>query len=222
MDEKALLRDRVFRVYDGDRKVYQGLVTEMNVASRTAQHFSDLDELLEATIHGDDRETLVHLPFRVPMDDDGLTDDLHPHGADDNGPGNGEDRPESAISYYRFFQAMAAYRRKMEAMPSLELLEREVFFVPGSLVELIEKVREAIEGSGSAVFKWFLGCEVSALCRIAHERRRRLGRSDTKHDLNYKAVPKRRWDAVTIAEPTVPPGVYPSYSARVSAVCGYD
>ncbi len=222
LDEKALLRDRVFRVHDGDRKVHQGLVTERNVASRTAQHFSDLNELLEASIHGDDRETLVHLPFRIPMDDDGLTDDMHPRGAEDDELKGHEDTPGSTISYYRFFQAMAAYRRKLEAILSLELLDREVFFVPGSLVELIEKVREAIEGSESAVFKWFLGCEVSSLCRIAHERRRRLGRPAANRNSNYEAVPKRRWDAVAIAEPAKPAGVSPSYSERVSEVCGYD
>ncbi len=224
LDDRVLLRDRVFRVHEDGREIHQGLVTERNVASRTAQHFSDLHDLLEATIHGDDRETLVHLPFRATTEDDDPADDMPPHGPEDGDPGTqaGETTAPRTISYYRLFQAMAAYGRRLAAIPSLELLEREVFFMPGSLTELIEKSREALDGPGSPVFKWFLGCEVSSLCRMAQKRRQKLVRSRTARQALYEAVPNRRWETVTIAKPPPPPGVYGSYSDHVGTACGYD
>jgi hypothetical protein len=211
VDDRELLRDRVFKVYRNDREIYRGLVSERNPRSRRAQCFDSLHDLLEAIVHEDDGGVLIDLPFRVPLEDDSLPDEP-PSPADADGVLRGEGEERAAVSYFRLFRSTLAYEEKLLRSATLEQLEREVFVLPGCLLELTAKSREALQQPGSAVFKWFLANEVSALSRIARRRRRELA---ARRGAKYDPVPGGRWKELEIVPPEPPGGVGQDYCELV-------
>lgn len=217
MDDSALLRDRVFRVFEvvrHDQEVFRGMVSELHVDSRRAQHFDSLADLFDAWVHGDDVEELDILRSRVPLDNDAFADDAHEEQALDHreaATGNASGLP---ISYFRLFQSVHAFRQKLLGLKTLEGLDQHVFSLPGCLLELVGKVRHELASPGREVFHWFLVHEVQWLCECARGRRRKLAYGYRQNEPGYSPVPESRWQVLTLpAAPT--PAVSAQYLDHV-------
>jgi hypothetical protein len=223
VDDRALLRDRVFRVIEGGKETQRGLISELHTNARRVQVFDTLQDLLDALIQGDDPQSLEDLPFRSPPDDidafpdDSVGSDNRDEALDDNTiltPGG--------ISYFRLFQSMHAYRRKLASLEKIEDLDRFAFSLPGCLLELVDKTRLQIEGNDRPMFAWFLANEVGALCEFALKQRNRLTGGQIRRDPAYEAVPKTRWTELKLPSPTLPEGIAQDYVKHVQEHFRYD
>jgi hypothetical protein len=218
VDDKVLLRDRVFQVLQGDKECQRGLVSELNAASRRAQHFESLIDLFEALVQGDDAKGSIDLPFRTPLDSDSFADEQPtPEDVEDQG---GKETSRGPIGYFKLFQSIRAYKRKLSGAEKLEQLEQQVFSWPGCLLELTDKAREELAKPGRDVFHWFLGHEVRWLCECADARRRELMHGYKAREPQYKPVPKERWESLHLPPPVSPPGVRAEYLAQVQKQWG--
>jgi len=221
IDDSALLRDRVFKVFHADREILRGLIGEINTKSRRAQSFETLQDLLEVFVQGDDPQFMYELPFRIPLDTDTFPDEafvaatsLIPD-ADSDAPARG------GISYFRLFQSIRTYQQKLSNLEKLEELDRQVFTWPGCLLELVGKVRAELQLPGREVFKWFLANEVHALCRIARKRHCHLIRDAKERALSYFAIPEARWSELIFDLPQQPTGASFEYLDLVEKQCHY-
>lgn len=207
VDDSALLGDRVFTVIHGDKEVMRSLVTELNAKSRRAQSFESLQDLLEALVQGDDSLSLHELPFRVPLDTDTFPDEFLAAVGNPEAP-QGSDIPlRSGISYFRLFQSMLAYKKKLANLERLELLDHHVFSWPGCLLELVGKAQAELYKPGREVFNWLLANEVHSLCNFAQARRRSLVRGAKEREPRYTGIPIARWKELAFELPGPPKGV---------------
>ena len=221
VDDRELLRDRTFTVFRGQAIESRGLVNELNAHTRRAQAFDTLEDLLEAYMQGDDLEGNPDLPFRIPLDTDMFPDEppFQPPEARLGLGAEGSSRP--SISYLRLFQSMKAYAAKLSDTNTLEQLDRHAFLLPGCLLELVSKTREALARSPDTIFNWFLAHEVDALCSLAARRRRSLSRGSTAREPGYARIPNARWGDLSLDLPTAPLGVNHRYFSLVREQCGY-
>lgn len=222
VNDSVLIRDRIFRVLHDGKEVHHGIIGEVNLKSRRAQTFNNLNDLLEALVHRDDLGSLADLPLRGPDDRDRFPDDsLTP-------PGLGADllrreiSESSSISYFRLFKAMHDYRQRYSAVDKLEQLEKQVFVAPGCLLELVEKASETIQTEDRLVFNWFLANEVATICALAQGLRRKLVRGAKEREPNYVPVSKARWNGIEILVPKVPNGVSEEYALLVREQAAYE
>jgi hypothetical protein len=208
VDDSALLRDHLFKVFHGDREVLCSLISELNTRSRRALSFDSLQDLLEALVQGDDSQALHELPFRVQLDTDTFPDEPLAAVPDPEVP-QGGDVPMRAgiISYFRLFQSMLTYQQKLANLASLELLDYQVFSWPGCLLELVGKTQSELRKPGLEVFNWMLANEVRSLCNFALTRRRSLVRGAKDREPGYMAVPVARWQELMFELPPPPKGV---------------
>lgn len=218
VDDSALLRDRIFTVYHGEKIVQRSLVSELNTTSRRAQSFETLQDLLETLVHGDDPQSLHDLPFRIPVDTDTFSDDTVVAATELGALLDSDIPTRGGISYFRLFRSMLAYQQKLSSLVKLEDLDHQVFSWPGCLLELVGKVREELRQPGHEVFNWFLSNEVHSLCAFAHTRRRSLVRGARP---GYVAIPEARWHELTFELPEPPAGVFPEYFRLVNEQCHY-
>lgn len=210
VDDRALLRDRVFTVFCADQPVHQGLVLEKNVRSRRAQAFDTLQDLLEAFVHDDDPASLPDLPYRTTFDDDPLTIPADP-AADPVAAVDGDQAGAAGVSYFRLFHAMQTYRQKLSGLARLEQLDNHVFSWPGCLQELIDKMQAEMGKPGREMFNWFLANEVDWLCACAQARRRSLVRGHREREPGYEPIPPARWRKLGVTVPAPPAGVHADY-----------
>ncbi len=221
VDDRALLRDRVYIVYRGDEEIHRALVQETNVRSRRAQAFDTLQDLLEAVVQGDDPQSLHDLPLRTLLDNDPLSlpGDALPE--PDTAPDNGASSP-AGVSYFRLFHAMHLYRKRLLQLEKLEDLDNQVFSWPGCLLELVDKMREEIKKPGREVFNWFLANEVRSLCECVQARHSTLVHSAHKRENDYTPVPLLRWRSLGIEVPAAPAAVRREYINLVMNQCKYE
>lgn len=213
VDDRALLRDRVFTVFCADQPVHRGLVLEKNVRSRRAQAFDTLQGLLDALVLDDDPASLPDLPdlpYRTTFDDDPLTVPADP-AADPVAAVDADQSGAAGVSYFRLFHAMQAYHQKLSALERLEQLDNHVFSWPGCLQELIDKLQAEMRKPGRAMFNWFLANEVDWLCACAQARRSLLAPGASEREPGYAPVPMARWRKLGVTVPAPPAGVHTDY-----------
>lgn len=222
VNDSMLLRDRIFRVHQDGKEIHRGIIGETNLKSRRAQAFNSLNDLLEALVLGDDPGSLTDLPLRGPDDSDSFPDDAPTHPDMGLELLNRDISEHSAISYFRLFKAMHDYRQRYYAVDKLEQLEKQVFVMPGCLLELIERAYETVQTGERAVFKWFLANEVASVCALAQRLRRKLVRGAGDREPSYVPVPKSRWESINITVPNAPDGVTPEYLTLVRTQAAYE
>lgn len=201
VDDRALLKDREFRVLYGQDVVMRGIVSELQTSSRRAQHFESLEDLVDALAIGDQTADPVSLPLRNPLDLDSFPDDT-PEGLQLNHDESclGTDN-RAPLSYFRLFHSLHAFQKQLLALDKLERLDQQVFMWPGCLQELVDKARAEIDKPGREVFHWFLVQEVNWLSKSAYAMRRKLVHGRKQTEPEYTPVPEIRWHALTL--PTV-------------------
>lgn len=214
VDDRALLRDRVFRVFRGQDLQMSGIVSELETSARRAQHFESLEDLFDAMAVGDDAAEHNTLPFRIPLDVDTFPDEtpesLQPNKQDAD---RGVD-PRASLSYFRLFHSTQSFRQRLQSLDKLERLEQQVFLWPGCLQEVVEKVLDELQKPGREVFHWFLVQEVNWLCEGAHAMHRKLVYGRKQREPNYDPAPNFRWEALRL--PSVKaPAVLPGYLEQV-------
>lgn len=219
VDDGALLRDRIFTVYQGDNQVQRSVVSELNTKSRRVQSFETLHDLLETFVHGDDPQSLHDLPFRIRFDTDAFPDETVFATTDLGVMLDSDIRPRESISYFRLFRSMLAYQQKLSNLIKLEDLDHQVFSWPGCLLELVGMVTVELMQPGREVFNWFLSNEVHSLCKFAHTRRRSLVRGARERECGYEPVPEARWQELMFELPDPPAGVPPEYFKLVIEQC---
>lgn len=154
-DNEALLVDHCYEVWLGDQMLFRGLVQESNVSHRRAQGYETLTDWVNDMVSGVDPETSSKPRLRAVLRHADLID---------------EDSPSAAVvavdglSYFRLFSAFEQFRKRLGSVGSMGELERLLFVYPGSMQEIVDKVRAqiAIKG-GNPVFNWFLWQEASSL-----------------------------------------------------------
>lgn len=215
VDDRALLQDRVFRVFRGEELVMRGIVSELQTSARRAQHFESLEDLFDALAVGDDIAELGTLPFRISLDTDTFADDTQDEPRPDHEKAAKETDTCSPLSYFRLFRSTHAFRQKLQSLEKLERLDHQVFKWPGCLQELVDKVRGELGKPGREVFHWFLVQEVNWLCESAHAMRRKLVHGRKQREPEYEPVPESRWRALRL--PAVKaPAVVPGYLEQVN------
>jgi len=219
IDDSALLRDRVFKIYRGEREIQRALVSELHTKSRRAQSFESLQDLLETFVQGDDPQSLHDLPFRIRLDTDAFPDDSVVVAAESGAALDSDTSAHGGISYFRLFRSMQAYQQKLSKLVKLEELDHQVFSWPGCMLELVGKVRAELQQPGREVFNWFLANEVHSLREFAHTQRRSLVRGSKEREPGYTAVPEARWQELAFELPAPPTGVSLEYSRLVSKQC---
>lgn len=215
VDERVLLRDRVFRVFCGPELLLSGIVSELQTSARRAQHFESLEDLFDALAVGDDAAEHDTLPFRIPLDTDTFPDEA----PDPSHPGKQNTDKDAAtrapLSYFRLFHSTQSFRQKLQSLDKLERLDQHVFLWPGCLQEMVEKVHSELQKPGREVFHWFLVQEVNWLCESARAMRRKLVRGYKQNEQDYKPVPESRWRDLHV--PSVKaPAVAPGYLEQVN------
>lgn len=204
VDDRALLRDRVFKVFRGDQEVQRGIVSELHTDSRRAQHFDSLADLFDAWVQGDDVRELDTLRFRVALDTDTFADDAHDDEQADHTELAAERTSRPPVGYFRLFKSVHAFQQKLQELKTLEGLDQHVFTWPGCLLELVGKVHDELATPGREVFHWFLVHEVRWLCDCARARRRKLAYGYRQNEPGYVPVPESRWESLTLPTPPVP------------------
>ncbi len=215
VDDRALLLDRVFKVFQSEELVQSGIVSELNASSRRAQHFASLADLLEALIQGDDVKGMEELPFRIRLDTDSFADEERMETGDAPAEPTADEALQAPIGYFRLFQSIRAYEQKLSGIEKLADLEHHVFSWPGCLLELVGKAREELAKPGRDVFQWFLGHEVRWLCERAQSRRRKLAYGAKAREPGYEPVPEARWLTLVLPPGVPPQGVTAEYLAHV-------
>ncbi|QDH58331.1 hypothetical protein [Pandoraea pnomenusa] len=205
VDDRALLQNRVFRVLYGHDLIMRGVVSELQISARRAQHFESLEDLFDALAMGDDAAELSTLPFRIPLDTDTFEDDATDKPLPDYEEAPKEEANTRApLSYFRLFRSSKAFHHKLQSLEKLEHLEQQVFAWPGCLQELVDKVHDEVRNSGREVFHWFLVQEVNWLCASAYAMRRKLFHSHKQREPRYEPVPKSRWQALRLPSVKTP------------------
>jgi hypothetical protein len=205
VDDKALLRDRVFKVLEQDKVVQRGIVSEVNAASRRAQHFDSLGDLFDAILQGNDVRELDTLEFRIPLDTDTFADDAQHEDVEGHDAEDGDGAMPPRIGYFRLFQSVHAYAEKLDGLAKLQALDQHVFLLPGCLLEIADKVRKELRTPGSETFHWFLANEVRWLCERASAKRAKLAWGYRANEPGYEPVPLSRWKKLTLILPADPP-----------------
>lgn len=182
-----LLTERRFLIQRDGKLVRSGLITEINFTFRRSQGFESINDLLDAYVFGGDIGSSDAIPFLPAIT----------RCSDDVDEEMGEDIPEqvtvpsNSISYFRLFQATQQFTDSINAVKSVDELNRRIFTQPGCLLELLEKTKERIQDSGNEMFNWFLANEVKSLCEVAKGKRKKLAKNDS-------SIPVKRWNALDI------------------------
>lgn len=207
---EALLSDRRFSVLRGGGLIQQGLVIEGGLAFRRCQAYGSLGDLLDAFVFGEDLDPKDDIPF-VPAVMQQMSD------FDQESAGGlmvmSED-PATGISYFRLFQAMEQYRRRLEQLQHADEFEQWLFARPGCVAELVEKAKARVLAESGTVFSWFLAREVSEVCLLARTKAASFGRAMSR-------FPDHRWESLAIEIPPTPAGIDPRYARHILKEAGY-
>ncbi|OWY38177.1 hypothetical protein CEK28_12930 [Xenophilus sp. AP218F] len=208
-DNEQLLADHSFAIQLEGKTVYRGLVLETNQEYRRSLDFDSLKDLIDNLISG-----------TAPMAS-GMTTirkSLH------SGVGPDEDDPlpnvkieQDALSYFRLFQAIEQFRKRLQDVKSQEELQKWLFAYPGCLQELVTKTHQQIQESAQPVFNWFLAQEVHSLYPVAQVQLERF-----REHYARKQVPER-WSSLEVRLPKLPRelSLKRNYLRRVLEECGY-
>jgi len=154
-DNEALLVDHCYQVWLGGQLVFKGLVQELHVSYRRALGYDTLTDWVNDMVSGVDPETSSKSRLRPVLRNADPVD---------------EDSPSASavavdgLSYFRLFSAFEQCRKRLAGAGSMDELERKLFVYPGSVQEIVEKVRAQIsDRSDNPVFNWFLWQEASTL-----------------------------------------------------------
>lgn len=212
-DAAPLLANKNFQILHNNEVVYRGLITEVEVQWRRAESFANIEDLLNAYVLYDEPAASGKLGYRVQNGK--ANEDIESEFADSQK--EDESQATSAVSYFRLFQATHQIKQQLEAVKSLNELNRLVFQLPGCLLELVEKTKKNIEQDKS-LFNWFLAQEVKQLCLIAHTKLGNLSKSNEK---NAKTLSESRWQEINVKLPYPPSGIRGEFLSLIKEECGY-
>lgn len=208
-DNERLLADHSFAIQLKGKTVYRGLILEINQEYRRSLDFDSLKDLIDSLISGTD-------PMAFGMTS--MRKGLH------SGEGPDEDDPlpnvkveQDALSYFRLFQALEQFRKRLQDVKSQEELEKWLFVYPGCLQELVTKTHQQIQESTLPVFNWFLAQEVHSLYPVA-----RAQLEHFRERYARRQVPER-WSSLEVRLPKLPRelSLKRNYLRRVLEECGY-
>lgn len=154
-DNEALLADHCYEVWLDGQLLFRGLVQESSTAHRRAQGYDSLKDLLNDLITSVDSKTSTTAHLRQVLRHDELTDEAFDTTTTD---------VSDSLTYFRLFHAFEQLRKRLRESTSMDALEKLLFVYPGSVQELVQKVREQLSASDvNIVFNWFLYQEANSL-----------------------------------------------------------
>lgn len=203
----SLLSNHYFTLRCKGRPDWQGIIIETGTAHRRGLRFSTLDDLLNSYVSSADPLASDTIVPRASSAFDEV-------GTETNAPS-----AFSPTSYFRLFQAMQQRREWLSQIHDHGRLHSSLFSAPDSLLELVEKTREAIALKPDAVFSWFLACEVSLLVKHAKRRMNQLIRNS---ETTLPPVTKHMWAKLIVVTPEVKGGkLRRDYLDAIRETCGY-
>jgi hypothetical protein len=213
-DNEALLADHCYEIWRGGQLEFRGLVQENHTTHRRAQGYDSLKELLNDLINGVDPKISTKPRLRLGLRHDDLADEEL---------GVLDTDTDSGLTYFRLFHAFEQLRKRLLDVKSMDQLEKLLFVYPGSVQELVGKVRAHISASDdNPVFNWFLWQEARTLYQVALQ-------AYAQHRAKYaRTVPpdNGKWASLELKEVAVslPPRISRNakYLQQVKAMCNYE
>ncbi|MES2040071.1 MAG: hypothetical protein V4495_19825 [Pseudomonadota bacterium] len=208
-DNEQLLADHSFTVHLKSKTVYRGLILEINQEYRRSMDFNSLNDLIDNLISGVDPIESGLAAVRKSRGSEGSPDEVEPL--------PNVKAEQSALSYYRLFQALEQFRKRLQDVKNQEELDKWLFVYPGCLQELVAKTHQQIEQSNLPVFNWFLAQEVNSLYLVAEAQLELF-----RERYASKKVPER-WSSLRVKPPKLPQELArkKSYLHQVREECGY-
>jgi hypothetical protein len=208
-DNEELLANHSFAIQLKGKTVYRGLILETNQEYRRALNFDSLKDLIDSLIS----DTGPMAPGMTTM-----RKGLHSgEGPDEDDPQPNIKVEQDALSYFRLFQAMEQFQKRLQNVKNQEDLEKWLFVYPGCLQELVTKTHQQIQESTLPVFNWFLAQEVHSLYLVAQAQLERFRKPYAR-----RQVPDR-WSSLEIKIPKLPKEISlkRNYLRQIREVCGY-
>ena len=210
---EELLNQHNYIVYQDNKEVARGFILECEVDYRRVQTYESLGELFDA------------LATQMPLDNEvgtvvrsEINRDRELYAEDDFSVEAGI-VPSASTSYFRLFQAMEAYRSRLNSINKLAALEKVVFVYPGCLSEMRDKIHAKLN-DGQDIFNWFLAQEYNQLVALAKSRYSAIR---PKGKNIPTKPPAHKWGRLTIAEPKIPKlkSESKAYLNLIRVECGY-
>jgi hypothetical protein len=208
-EPRQILANHYYEIFIGEQSVYRGIIIESEVAHRRVQGYDSLDDILNSLIRkpfSDGADPDAGLRNELTSGDDYIDDDSYTTRESDN----------VSSSYFRMFQAMKAYRRRLQNISTAVRLEQQVFIYPGCLAELKEKIELLVEQKNNDIYCWFLINEFNILVALA------IKLYKTKAEIRDIRSLNKKWLKLTIKSLKLSNNINKKYLDLISKECRYE
>jgi hypothetical protein len=147
-------------VINGDQRS-RGFIVESNTLMRRVEQFESLDEIFDCLISG---QQLVNHPNSSLRE--AILNNDHDLLIEQEAGSLGSQSAPSALSYFRMFQAMNEYERRIELLKSDVMIEQYGFVIPGCLIEMKNRIVTELDREMN-VFNWYMAQEFNRLIKLA-------------------------------------------------------
>ncbi len=147
-------------VINGDQRS-RGFIVESNTLMRRVEQFESLDEIFDCLIAG---QQLVNHPNSSLRE--AILNNDHDLLIEQEAGSLGSQSAPSALSYFRMFQAMNEYERRIELLKSDVMIEQYGFVIPGCLIEMKNRIVTELDREMN-VFNWYMAQEFNRLIKLA-------------------------------------------------------
>lgn len=147
-------------VINGDQRS-RGFIVERNTLMRRVEQFESLDELFDCLISG---QQLVNHPNSSLRE--AILNNDHDLLIEQEAGSLGSQSAPSALSYFRMFQAMHEYEKRIQLSKSDVMIEQYGFVIPGCLIEMKNRIVTELDREMN-VFNWYMAQEFNRLIKLA-------------------------------------------------------
>ncbi|MEO9655385.1 hypothetical protein [Marinomonas sp.] len=160
-EPNELLVNHTYELVINDDQRSRGFIVERNTLMRRVEQFESLDEIFDCLISG---QPLVNHP-NASLRESILNNDHDLLIEQEESSLDSQSAP-SALSYFRMFQAMHEYEKRIELSKSDVMIEQYGFVIPGCLIEMKNRIVTELDREMN-VFNWYMAQEFNRLIKLA-------------------------------------------------------
>ncbi|GAA0834133.1 hypothetical protein GCM10009112_23780 [Marinomonas arenicola] len=161
VEPSELLVNHTYELIINSDQRYRCFIVEHNSVMRRVEQFDSLDEIFDCLISG---QPLVNHP-NASLRESILNND-HDLLIEQEAGSLGSQSAPSALSYFRMFQAMHEYEKRIQLSKSDVMIEQYGFVIPGCLIEMKNRIETELDREMN-VFNWYMAQEFNRLIKLA-------------------------------------------------------